>query len=40
MAGSAVGFERHHLEIHQILSVRPNSGASGFPLRYDFEPNF
>jgi cyclopropane-fatty-acyl-phospholipid synthase len=40
MAGSAVGFERHHLEIHQILSVRPNGGASGFPLRYDFEPNF
>jgi cyclopropane-fatty-acyl-phospholipid synthase len=40
MAGSAVGFERHHLEIHQILSVRPNHGASGFPLRYDFEPNF
>jgi cyclopropane-fatty-acyl-phospholipid synthase len=40
MAGSAVGFERHHLEIHQILSVRPNHGVSGFPLRYDFEPNF
>jgi cyclopropane-fatty-acyl-phospholipid synthase len=40
MAGSAVGFERHHLEIHQILGVRPNGGASGFPLRYDFEPNF
>lgn len=40
MAGSAVGFERHHLEIHQILSVRPHHGASGFPLRYDFEPNF
>ena len=40
MAGSAFGFERHHLEIHQILSVRPNLGASGFPLRYDFEPDF
>jgi cyclopropane-fatty-acyl-phospholipid synthase len=40
MAGSAVGFERHHLEIHQILSVRPNHGVSGFPLRYDFEPDF
>jgi cyclopropane-fatty-acyl-phospholipid synthase len=40
MAGSAVGFERHHLEIHQILSVRPKHGVSGFPLRYDFEPNF
>jgi cyclopropane-fatty-acyl-phospholipid synthase len=40
MAGSAVGFERHHLEIHQILSVRPKLGASDFPLRYDFEPDF
>jgi cyclopropane-fatty-acyl-phospholipid synthase len=40
MAGSAVGFESHHLEIHQILSVRPLHGASGFPLRYDFEPAF
>jgi cyclopropane-fatty-acyl-phospholipid synthase len=40
MAGSAVGFERHHLEIHQILSVRPDRGVSSFPLRYDFEPEF
>jgi cyclopropane-fatty-acyl-phospholipid synthase len=40
MAGSAVGFERHHLEIHQILSVRPHHGASNFALRYDFEPEF
>jgi cyclopropane-fatty-acyl-phospholipid synthase len=40
MAGSAVGFERHHLEIHQILSVRPHHGVSNFPLRYDFEPEF
>jgi cyclopropane-fatty-acyl-phospholipid synthase len=40
MAGSAVGFESHHLEIHQILSVRPEHGASHFPLRYDFEPEF
>jgi cyclopropane-fatty-acyl-phospholipid synthase len=40
MAGSAVGFERHHLEIHQILSVRPKLGSSEFPLRYDFEPDF
>jgi cyclopropane-fatty-acyl-phospholipid synthase len=39
MTGSAVGFERHRLDIHQILSVRPNHGASGFPLRYDFEPD-
>jgi cyclopropane-fatty-acyl-phospholipid synthase len=40
MAGSAVGFERHHLEIHQILSVRPHHGVSNFALRYDFEPEF
>ncbi len=40
MAGSAVGFERHHLEIHQVLSVKPDAGRSGMPLRYDFEPNF
>ena len=40
MAGSAVGFERHHLEIHQILSVRPDEGQSHLPLRLDFEPTF
>ena len=33
MAGSAVGFERHRLEIHQVLSVRPLEGRSGMPLR-------
>lgn len=38
MAGSAVAFERHHLEIHQILSVRPHEGASNMTLRNDFEP--
>jgi hypothetical protein len=36
MSGSAVGFERHHLEIHQILCVRPQHGASGLALRPDF----
>jgi cyclopropane-fatty-acyl-phospholipid synthase len=40
MAGSAVGFERHHLEIHQILNVRPVDGRSGMPLRPNFEPTF
>jgi cyclopropane-fatty-acyl-phospholipid synthase len=35
MAGSAVGFERHHLEIHQILC---DEGASAMALRPDFEP--
>ncbi len=39
MAGSAVGFERHHLEIHQILSVRPDERRSAMPLRPDFEPS-
>lgn len=40
MAGSAVGFERHHLEIHQVLNVRPAEGRSGVPLRPHFEPTF
>jgi cyclopropane-fatty-acyl-phospholipid synthase len=40
MAGSAVGFERHHLEIHQILCSRPLDGQSGLALRPDFEPDF
>ena len=40
MSGSAVGFERHHLEIHQVLNVRPLEGRSGMPLRPDFELTF
>jgi cyclopropane-fatty-acyl-phospholipid synthase len=36
MAGSAVGFERHHLEIHQVLCVRPRGGSSPLGLRPDF----
>ena len=40
MAGSAVGFERRHLEIHQVLCVRPHDGRSGVPLRADYEPTF
>jgi len=40
MSGSAIGFERHHLEIHQVLNVRPVDGRSGVPLRTDFEPTF
>jgi cyclopropane-fatty-acyl-phospholipid synthase len=40
MAGSAVGFERHHLEIHQVLCAKPVRGASGFALRDEFEPDF
>jgi cyclopropane-fatty-acyl-phospholipid synthase len=38
MAGSAVGFERHHLEIHQVLNVRPLKGQSIMDLRPSFEP--
>jgi cyclopropane-fatty-acyl-phospholipid synthase len=38
MAGSAVGFERHHLEIHQVLNVRPLEGQSNMVLRPSFEP--
>jgi cyclopropane-fatty-acyl-phospholipid synthase len=40
MTGSAVGFERHHLEIHQVLNVRPLKGKSGMPLRPNFEQTF
>ena len=40
MAGSAVGFERHHLEIHQVLCVKPDRGRSDMPLRPRFEPDF
>jgi cyclopropane-fatty-acyl-phospholipid synthase len=40
MSGSAVGFERHHLEIHQVLNVRPAEGRSGLSLRPQFEPPF
>jgi cyclopropane-fatty-acyl-phospholipid synthase len=36
MAASAVGFERHHLEVHQVLAVRPDRGRSGLPLRPAF----
>ena len=38
MAASAVAFERHHLEVHQILMVRPDRGESHLPLRPSFEP--
>jgi cyclopropane-fatty-acyl-phospholipid synthase len=40
MSVSAVAFERHHLEIHQILCAKPTDGTSGFALRTDFEPTF
>ena len=40
MAGSAVNFEHHHLEIHQVLTVKPVRGRAGMDLRPDFEPEF
>ena len=40
MAGSAVNFEQHHLEIHQVLTVRPSHGRAGFEWRPQYEPNF
>ena len=40
MAGSAVNFERHHLEIHQVLSVKPVRGDARTALRPAFEPPF
>ncbi|HYA68076.1 MAG TPA: class I SAM-dependent methyltransferase [Acidimicrobiales bacterium] len=36
MAASAVGFERHRLEVHQALAVRPDQGRSAMPLRARF----
>jgi cyclopropane-fatty-acyl-phospholipid synthase len=40
MSGSAYGFEKHHLEINQVLCAKPVAGRSGWQLRSDFEPNF
>jgi cyclopropane-fatty-acyl-phospholipid synthase len=34
MAGSRLGFERHTIELHQVLGVRVDEhGSSGMPLR-------
>ena len=33
MAASAVGFERHRLEVHQVLATRTDRGQSSMPLR-------
>jgi cyclopropane-fatty-acyl-phospholipid synthase len=40
MTGSAVNFERHHLEIHQVLTVKPLAGRARIELRPHFEPDF
>lgn len=36
MAASALGFERHHLEVHQVLAVRPDRGRSAMGLGHHF----
>jgi cyclopropane-fatty-acyl-phospholipid synthase len=39
MAGSRLGFDTNHIELHQVLCVRLESdGTSGMPLRPDWEP--
>src|SRR6201996_1712463 len=38
MAGSRLGFDRNHIELHQVLGVRlAADGRSGMPLRPDWE---
>jgi cyclopropane-fatty-acyl-phospholipid synthase len=38
MAGSRLGFDRNHIELHQVLCVRlAADGKSGMPLRPDWE---
>ena len=38
MAGSRLGFDRNHIELHQVLGVRlAPDGTSGMPLRPDWE---
>lgn len=37
MAGSQVGFERNHIQLHQVLGVKTDSaGGAGYPLRTDW----
>jgi cyclopropane-fatty-acyl-phospholipid synthase len=36
MTASQLGFERHILELHQVLGVRPDGGSAAFPLRPDW----
>ena len=38
MAGSRLGFDRNHIELHQVLGVKLQlDGTSGMPLRPDWE---
>jgi len=36
LAASALGFESGEIEVHQTLAVRADHGASGMPLRPDW----
>jgi cyclopropane-fatty-acyl-phospholipid synthase len=37
MAGTPLSFERHAIQLHQVLDTRTSSdGTSGYPLRHDF----
>ena len=36
LAGSALGFERGDIQLHQVLAVKPDQGRSGMPLRPAF----
>ncbi len=39
MAGSRLGFDRNHIELHQVLGAKlTKDGVSGMPLRPDWEP--
>ena len=38
MAGSRLGFDRNHIQLHQVLAVRLAADkSSGMPLRPDWE---
>jgi cyclopropane-fatty-acyl-phospholipid synthase len=38
MAGSRLGFDRNHIQLHQVLGVKlTNDGTAGMPLRPDWE---
>jgi len=38
MAGSRLGFEQNHIQLHQALGVKTVDGYSAMPLRPDWEP--
>ncbi len=39
LAGSQLGFERNHTQLHQVLTVKPHEGGiSGMPARPDWRP--